>query len=53
MMKKMEVEFLPVVASEDENRLVGMLERPEIHKAITRELIRRHQIAQGELEAPA
>ena len=48
LMKKLEVEFLPVVTAQDGDKLVGMVEQHEVHRAISREIIRRHQVAEGE-----
>ncbi len=48
LMKKLEVEFLPVVTAHDGDKLVGMVERREVHRAISREILRRHQVAEGD-----
>jgi CBS domain-containing protein len=40
-MKEMEVEVLPVVSADKDNRLVGMIEQRRIRKVVSREILRR------------
>jgi Kef-type K+ transport system membrane component KefB/CBS domain-containing protein len=50
LMKKLDVEFLPVVTGDDSGKLVGMLEQREINRAISKEIMRRYRVAEGELD---
>ena len=41
-MRRLGVEYMPVVFREDEDRMAGMLEMGAVHRAIMAELLRRH-----------
>jgi len=51
LMKKLDVDFLPVVSAGDEGALVGMVEQREIRRAISQEIMRRFKVAEGEMGA--
>ena len=42
-MKEVEVEVLPVVSTDKDHHLVGMIEQRRIRQALSREIIRRHR----------
>jgi CBS domain-containing protein len=42
-MKELEVEVLPVVSTDADHRLVGMIEHRRIRQALSREIIRRRR----------
>ena len=46
-MRSQQLEFMPVVAAKDDQRLIGMLELRTVTRALSREIIRRRRIADG------
>ena len=44
-MREQELEYLPVLASEDDPRLVGMLELRAVNRSISQEILRRRDLA--------
>ncbi len=53
LMRKLGIEFLPVVTTADGGKLVGMLEQRAIHHAISREMMRRQQLDSHGFDEPA
>ncbi len=44
LMKKLEVDFLPVVTKKEGGDLVGMVDHNEVRRAIAHEMLRRHKV---------
>ena len=47
-MREQELECLPVVAGAEDPKLVGMLELRAVNRSISQEILRRHQLADGQ-----
>ncbi len=49
-MREQELEYLPVVAAEGDTHLAGMLELAAVNRSLSREVLRRQQLADGPIE---
>ena len=52
-MREQELEYLPVIATDDHGRLVGMLELRRLNRDLSQELLRRHRKAEASHEPQA
>ena len=51
-MQQQELECLPVVAAQDDPRLVGLLELRSVNRLLSQEILRRRRLADGEPPPP-